>query len=149
MRTQASSLLNAFTSRKFWRLKGDCTMMDHYRRGWALRYLREAKAELEAARKLPYMAPSLILEAIRKARNAIYYSLGEPAFIENVVRDVMEKAQIGNDPVLKCLVEIEEIMLQLAQLEEMDGEKAIKQADNLIQTASEIVETLTGEKAEN
>jgi hypothetical protein len=57
-------------------------MMDDYRRSWALRYLREAKAELQAARKMPYMAPSLVLEAIRKARNAIYYSLGEPAFVE-------------------------------------------------------------------
>ena len=44
-------------------------MMDEYRKGWALRYLREAKAELEAAKKIPYMAPSLVLEAIRKARN--------------------------------------------------------------------------------
>jgi len=123
-------------------------MMDHYRRGWALRYLREAKAELEAARKMPYMAPSLVLEAIRKARNAIYYSLGEPAFIESVVREAMEKAQTGNDPILKCLAEIEEIMQQLAQLEEMDEEKAIKKADILVQTASEIVETVIGEKVE-
>jgi hypothetical protein len=124
-------------------------MMDQYRRGWALRYLREAKAELEAARKMPYMAPSLILEAIRKARNAIYYSLGEPAFIENVVREAVEKMQFGNDPVLKCLVEIEGMMQQMAQLEEVNEEKAVKQADNLIQLASEIVETLIGEKVED
>ncbi|MEM3581237.1 MAG: hypothetical protein QXH40_03275 [Candidatus Bathyarchaeia archaeon] len=124
-------------------------MMDQYRRGWALRYLREAKAELEAARKMPYMAPSLILEAIRKARNAIYYSLGEPAFIENVVREAVEKMQFGNDPVLRCLVEIEGMMQQMAQLEEVNGEKAVKQADNLIQLASEIVETMIGEKVED
>jgi hypothetical protein len=124
-------------------------MIDQYRRGWALRYLREAKAELEAARKMPYMAPSLILEAIRKARNAIYYSLGEPAFIENVVREAVEKMQFGNDPVLRCLVEIEGMMQQMAQMEEVNGEKAVKQADNLIQLASEIVETLIGEKVED
>jgi len=124
-------------------------MIDQYRRGWALRYLREAKAELEAARKMPYMAPSLILEAIRKARNAIYYSLGEPAFIENVVREAVEKMRFGNDPVLRCLVEIEGMMQQMAQLEEVNGEKAVKQADNLIQLASEIVETLIGEKVED
>jgi len=124
-------------------------MMDQYRRGWALRYLREAKAELEAARKMPYMAPSLILEAVRKARNAIYYSLGEPAFIENVVREAVEKMQFGNDPVLRCLVEIEGMMQQLAQMEEVNEEKAVKQADNLIQLASEIVETLVGEKVED
>ncbi|MEM1536271.1 MAG: hypothetical protein QW577_00495 [Candidatus Bathyarchaeia archaeon] len=123
-------------------------MIDPYRRGWALRYLREAKAELEAARKLPYMAPSLVLEAIRKARNAIYYSLGDPAFVENIVREAMEKAQVVNDPILKCLVEIEEIMQQMTQVEEIDEEKAIKQADSLIQTASEIVEAVIGEKVE-
>jgi len=125
--------------------------MDQYRKGWALRYLREAKAELEAARKMPYMAPSLVLEAVRKARNAIYYSLGEPAFVEIVVRETAEKAlpQMISDPVLKCLVEIEGIVLQLSQLEEVDGERAMKQADTLIQLASDIVETLTEEKIED
>ncbi len=123
-------------------------MMDRYRRGWALRYLREAKAELEAARKLPYMAPSLVLEAIRKARNAIYYSLGEPAFIETLIHETAEKTQSIDDPVLKVLVEIEGMVQQLMQVEEIDGEKVMKQADNLVQLASDIVETLTGEKTE-
>jgi hypothetical protein len=123
-------------------------MMDKYRRGWALRYLREAKAELEAARKMPYMAPSLVLEAIRKARNAIYYSLGEPAFIEITIREAAEKTQGIDDPILKILVEIEEMVQQLMQVEEVDGEKMMKQADSLVQLASDIVETLTGEKIE-
>jgi len=123
--------------------------MDNYRRGWALRYLREAKAELAAARKMPYMAPSLTIEAIRKARNAIFYSLGEPAFIEIVVRETVEKAQPIDDPVLKCLVEVEGLILQMTQLEEGDGNVTMKQADNLVQLASDIVETLTGEKVED
>jgi len=126
-------------------------LMDQYRKGWSLRYLREAKAELEAARKMPYMAPSLILEAVRKARNAIYYSLGEPAFVEIVVRETAEnmQPQTISDPILKCLVEIEGIVHQLSQLEEIDGERALKQADSLIQLASDIVETLTEEKIED
>ena len=124
-------------------------MMDEYRRGWALRYLREARAELEAARKMPYMAPSLVLEAIRKARNAIYYSLGEPAFIEIVIRETAERAQTIEDPVLKCLVEIEGTIQRLAQAEEMDGERAMKQADDLVRLASDIVETVIGEKIED
>ncbi len=124
-------------------------MMDQYRKGWALRYLREAKAEFEAAQKMPYMAPSLILEAVRKARNAIYYSLGEPAFVEIVVRETQEKTpqpQTIQDPVLKCLVEIEGMVQQLSQLEEVDGERAMKTADDLIQLATAFVETLTEEK---
>jgi len=124
--------------------------MDDYRRGWALRYLREAKAELRAARKMPYMAPSLVLEAIRKARNAIYYSLGEPAFVEIVVRETAERMQTPiADPVLKFLVEIEAMFQQLTQTEEVDGERAMKQADDLVRLASDIVETLTEEKLED
>jgi hypothetical protein len=124
-------------------------MMDEYRRGWALRYLREAKAELEAARKMPYMAPSLVLEAIRKARNAIYYSLGEPAFIEVLIREEVVKPKLTDDSVLRFLIEIEGIVQQLAQLEEVDGEAMMKQADTLVQIASDIVETLTEEKIES
>jgi hypothetical protein len=124
--------------------------MDPYRKGWALRYLREAKAELEAARKLPYMAPSLVLESIRKARNAIYYSLGEPAFVEIVIREAQEKTQNApiTDPVLKGLVEIEETIQQLSQVEAVNGDAAMKQADNLLKIATDIVETLTEEKTE-
>ena len=123
-------------------------MMDEYRKGWALRYLREAKAELEAARKMPYMAPSLLLEAIRKARNAIYYSLGEPAFIEILIRDEVAKTRHTNDSVLRFLIEIEEIVQQLTQLEEVNGEAMMKQADTLVEIATDIVETLTEERIE-
>jgi hypothetical protein len=124
-------------------------MMDEYRKGWALRYLREAKAELEAARKIPYMAPSLVMESIRKARNAIYYSLGEPAFIEVLIREEAGKATPANDSVLRFLMEIEAIVQQLAQLEEVNNEAVMKQADTLVQIATDIVETLTEERYEN
>jgi len=124
-------------------------MMDIYRKGWALRYLREAKAELEAARKIPYMAPSLVLEAIRKARNAIYYSLGEPAFIEVLIRDAAGKNKASNDSILRFLIGIEGVVQQLTQIEEINGEAMMTQADTLVQIASDIVETLTEERLEN
>jgi len=124
-------------------------MMDDYRRGWALRYLREAKAELEAAKKMPYMAPSLVLESIRKARNAIYYSLGEPAFIEVLIREEIGKTKPTNDSFLRFLVEVEGIVQQLTQIEDVNGEAIMKEADTLVQIAKDIVETLTEEKLEN
>jgi hypothetical protein len=123
--------------------------MDGYRKGWALRYLREAKAELEAAQKIPYMAPSLLLEAIRKARNAIYYSLGEPAFIEILIREEIAKNPATNDSVLRFLIELENMVQQISQLEEVNGEVIMKQADSIVQTATSIVETLTQERLEN
>jgi hypothetical protein len=124
-------------------------MIDGYRKGWALRYLREAKAELTAAQKMPYMAPSLILEAMRKAQVAIYYTLGEPAFIETIVIQTIGKKQVIEDPVLRCLVEIERTIQQFSQTEDVEVNKAIKHVNDLVQTATEIVELFTGEKPEN
>jgi hypothetical protein len=123
-------------------------MMDIYRKGWALRYLREAKAELEAARKIPYMAPSLVLDAIRKARNAIYYSLGEPAFIEVLIRDEAGKNKPSNDPILRFLIGIEGAVQQLTQTEEINGDIMMIQADTLVQIASDVVETLPEQSPE-
>jgi hypothetical protein len=125
-------------------------MMDEYRRGWAHRYLREAKAELEAAKKIPYMAPGLMLEAIRKAKSAIYYSLGEPSYIELLVREELGKPKrSGNDEILNFLVEIEETVQQLAQIEEINEDAMMKQADTLVQMAADFVETLSGDKPLN
>lgn len=124
-------------------------MMDEYRKGWALRYLREAKAELEAARKIPYMAPSLVIEAIRKARNAIYYSLGEPAFIEILIREEVVKNPATNDSILRFLIEIETIVQQISQLEEVNDDAMMKQANSIVDIATNIVETLTQEKFES
>ena len=124
-------------------------MMDEYRKGWALRYLREAKAELAAARKMPYMAPSLLLEAIRKARNAIYHSLGEPAFIEILLREEVGKAKTPDDSVLRFLIEIEGIVQQLSRLEEVNSEAVMKQANTIVQIANDIVETFTEERIGN
>jgi len=123
--------------------------MDEYRKGWALRYLREAKAELEAARKIPYMAPGLFLEAIRKARNAIYYSLGEPAFIEILIREEVVKNSNTNDSILRFLIDIESIIQQISQLEEVNSDLMMKQADSIVEIATDIVETLTEETFQN
>ncbi len=117
--------------------------MDAYRNGWAHRYLREAQAELEAAQKIPYMAPSLMVEAIRKARSAIYYSLGEPAFIEVLIREELVKPTPSNDRILRFLVEMEQTVQQLAEVEEVNGDVVMKQANSIVQVAAEFVKTLT------
>jgi len=121
-------------------------LINNYQRGWALRYIREAKAELSAAQKTPYMAPGLIMEAMRKAQAAIYYSLGDPPSIEAIVREVILKKQLVKDPVLHTLVEIERTVQEVAQIPESDMEKAMKQADGIVKIASDIVQLFTEEK---
>jgi len=122
------------------------SMISDYQKGWASRYLREAKAELTAAQKTPYMASSLILEAVRKAQIAIYYSLGEPAFVETVVHEAMHETELIEDPVLRCLVEIERTVQQVAQTVEPGHKAIIQQVKELIKIASDIVELFIGKE---
>lgn len=118
-----------------------------YRKGWALRYLREAKAELIAARKTPSIAHSLVLEAMRKAQAAIYYSLGDPAFIESIVyQSLSTQPQLKNEPTLKCLIEIEKTIQKLSHTSDSQLPETIDEANNVMQVASDIVELFAGEK---
>jgi len=121
-------------------------MVNGCHKGWALRYLREAKAELLAAQKTPYMAPGLILEALRKAQGAIYYSLGEPAFIGAIVNENLREKRI-NDPMLNFLVEIEKMVQRVAQSPDSTREEAIKEASIVIELASDLVRLFTSETA--
>ncbi|TET58201.1 hypothetical protein E3J51_01460 [Candidatus Bathyarchaeota archaeon] len=124
------------------------TTIGNYRKGWALRYLREAKAELIAARKTPSIAHSLVLEAMRKAQAAIYYSLGDPAFIESIVyQSLSTQPQLANEPTLKCLIEIEKTIQKLSQTLDLELPKTIDQANNVMEIASDIVELFVGEKS--
>ena len=122
--------------------------VDGYRKGWASRYLREAKAELTAAKKTPYLAATFMMEALSKAQAAIYYSLGDPASLEAVVRQTILQKQSVKDPVLRCLVEIEKAVQEAVQTPDSNKEKVFQQADDLVQIASDIVKLLTDEKAD-
>jgi len=123
------------------------TTAGDYRKGWALRYLREAKAELLAAQKTPSIAHSLILEAMRKAQAAIYYSLGDPAFIESIVYQAFYNQQQSNDePVLKCLIEIERTIQKLSRTSDAQLPTTMKHVDDIVQIASDIVELFIDEK---
>ena len=114
--------------------------LDGYRKGWATRYLREAKAELIAARKTPYMASGFIIEALSKAQASIYYSLGDPTFIVPIIHETISNMEKVNDPILNFLVEIEMTIQQLAQNPTQDNEKMMEQAKDIIEFTSEIVE---------
>ncbi|MEM2091769.1 MAG: hypothetical protein QXR59_00585 [Candidatus Bathyarchaeia archaeon] len=112
-------------------------LMDEYRRSWALRYLREAADEIKMARR-DSRALDLIPDALRKAQIAIYYSLGEPAFIEQIVEESSEGRFSSDSPILRCLVEIERI---IKRLESAQGpyELIISESDQIISLASRIV----------
>jgi hypothetical protein len=124
------------------------SVMDGYRKGWAMRYLREAKAELTAAKKTPYMAAGFILEALTKAQASIYYSLGDPTFIVPIIQETLQTEQEVNEPILKFLVEIEKTLQQLINCPTSDNEKTMEQVNEIVEFASEIVELFGGETSQ-
>ena len=115
------------------------SQMDDYRKGWAVRYLREAKAELIAARKTPYMATGFIMEALSKAQAALYYSLGDPAFIAPIIQEVAQSQNSFDEPVLSFLVEVEQTIQQLMQNPKVDTEKTMEHVNDILEFTSEIV----------
>jgi hypothetical protein len=119
--------------------------IDGYRKSWALRYLREAKAELTEAKKTPYMAASFIMEALTKAQASIYYSLGDPAYIVPIVHETLHAGQDVKEPILNFLVEIEKTLQTLVHNPQLDNEKTLAQVDDIIEFASEIVGLFGGE----
>ena len=120
------------------------SVIDSYRRGWALRQLREAKAELTAAQLNRDMARELIFNATRKAQSAIYHSLGNPASITTIVQQNISEANLTEDPILKSLVEIEKSVQWIASLPG-SSKSAMTVAENIIHLASEIVKLFTNE----
>jgi len=119
--------------------------VDENRKGWALRYLREAIDEIKIAKR-NRRAADLIFDAIRKAQAAVYYSLGEPTFIDYIVNEMLEgKLLIGN-PILRFLVEIEKSINRLENMEQtFEDELIMRESDRIVSIASKIVNLLTSE----
>jgi len=114
-------------------------MLDEYRKGWALRYIREAEAEIEAARMSPSVMPTLIVEAMRKAQAAIYYSLGDPSSVERIVYESLKEKRNIKNPILRCLVEMEESIELISNMPVSSMEEALKGAAEVVKVASEVV----------
>ena len=59
------------------------------------------------------------------------------------------KTPLTNDSILRFLMELESIIQQISQLEEVNDDAMMKQADSIVEIATDIVETLTQEKFQN
>lgn len=118
-------------------------LVDEYRKGWALRCLREAIDEVKMAKK-DSRALSLAIDALRKAQAAIYYSLGEPFLIGSIVEEAVESETQPENPVLRCLVSVEKSIKRLEQIREVYGDAAVvEETDKIVSLASRIVSLLT------
>ncbi len=100
-------------------------LIDEYRTNWALRYLREANADLSAAETTPTASTSvqLSLLAMRKLQTAVYYCLGDPSCLSFLVADAVSEEATDPDAPLDFLVQVE-WLIQIRSVKASVSEKA-------------------------
>lgn len=124
-------------------------LMDEYRKNWAVRFLREAESDLSTAEKtpIPVMSISFAVMAMRKAQTSVYYSIGDPAYLTQMVYESVERKKGIENPTMKFLADMELVIRICVNSGERLGKDAIMHdARMLIVLASKIVSLMTGSK---
>ncbi len=114
-----------------------------FNKGWALRYLREARAELTLARENTGSSQLFSLEAARKAQACIHHCLGNPRSIEMLIFDTMLERRRPPDKVVELLLAVEQIIQMVADAD--DPAEAYRLAAAVVELASKVVEKVIGE----
>jgi hypothetical protein len=91
------------------------------------------------------MTPTLIIEAMRKAQAAVYYSLGDPSSMERIVYESLNEKRTIKNPILRCLVEMEKSIELISSMPVSSTDEALKDAAEVVKVASEIVALLIRE----
>ncbi len=120
--------------------------IDEYRTNWAIRYIREAEADLSAAEKIPMPAESigLSLLAMKKSQTAVYYSLGDPQYLAPLVLQTIAEERKAKDALMRTLIQIElSIERDSSQAEKLGKTAMISEAKRLLEIASQIVNIMT------
>ena len=113
-------------------------LVDEYRKSWVLRYLREARADLEVAEETPYVEPDPLVEALKKTQLALQYLLGEPFIINRIVQATALSEEEIKDPALQLLVEVKEALNRALNVREKARESMIEYAEGILNLVSEV-----------
>ena len=113
-------------------------LVDEYRKSWVLRYLREARADLEVAEETPYVEPDPLVEALKKTQLALQYLLGEPLIINRIVQATALSEEEIKDPALQLLVEVKEALNRALNVREKTRESMIEYAEGILNLVSEV-----------
>jgi hypothetical protein len=122
----------------------DIYLIDEFRAAWAKRCIREARADLFSAKEVTVqeLAVSLIFSALRKAQTALYYCIGEPAQIQTLIFQGMERKE--RDFGLNLLVEFEKLIQGRARTIDLPNrDKLLKETEEIIASIEDVVEFIT------
>jgi len=112
-------------------------------RGWAMRYLREARAELKLALEEPRLSMVFSIEAARKAQASIYHCLGDAKALESLVFDIIAEEKTPSDKIMELLIRVEKTIQAISNAE--DPREAYELASGVVELASRILSKVLGE----
>jgi hypothetical protein len=117
-------------------------LVDECQRNWALRYLKEARAELNTAKSIPKISSTSIYEALRKARMAVFHVLGEPNIIEIILQQTVVKNGEAPNALLRFLLSLNESLSQMEEVVELPApqrEMIFKKIESMLKSAEDVV----------
>ncbi|HDI01230.1 MAG TPA: hypothetical protein ENF78_02250 [Candidatus Bathyarchaeota archaeon] len=117
-------------------------LIDLTSRGWALRYLREARAELSLAKDEPALSLMFSLEAARKAQACIYHCLGSAQALEMLVMDAIIEHRAPSDRVIGLLMATERLIQAISETD--DPAEAYRLASSAVKLAARVVQRVLG-----
>ena len=120
-------------------------LVDLVSRGWALRLLREARAELRLAKEEPRLALIFALEAAKKAQACIYHCLGSPDALEMLVLDLVAEGSRPRDRIAQLLLFLDNLVGAISETD--DPREACRLAEGAVKLASHVVQKVLGERA--
>ena len=119
-------------------------LLDEYRANWAIRYMREAEADLSTAERTPIPAVSIsfALLAMRKSQTAVYYSLGDPEYLAPLVEKNMTNGN-SKDALMRILVQMEQLIQRSSGVAEtLNKNLVVEEAKRFVEITSEMVKIL-------
>jgi hypothetical protein len=126
------------------------TLIDDYRKSWALHFMKEANIELFRAKEnsIQNVSQNFALTSMKKAQTAIYYSLGDPEYLTWVVKEALYDNDLNQDLVMRLLTRIERFIHFNHKNRKMIKSHTllIREAEELVNLASKIVELMVGEE---
>ncbi|MBS7658975.1 MAG: hypothetical protein QW487_05205 [Candidatus Bathyarchaeia archaeon] len=118
------------------------SILDEFMKSWALRYLREAEADLSLAKECDSIELVKELSAIsmRKAQLAIQHVFGDPNTMEYMLEEALTKGFLRKEPLIRLMEKINILIKKTVDPNFAAGkDKILVLAEKTLETSSTIV----------
>jgi hypothetical protein len=118
------------------------SILDEFMKSWALRYLREAEADLSLAKECDSIELVKELSAIsmRKAQLALQYAFGDPTIMEYILEEASVKNALKKEPFIRLMEKINILVKKTVDPQfNLGKDKILVLAEKTLEASSVIV----------